>query len=237
MIFAAGLGTRLKPITDTRPKALVEINGHTLLETVIAKLKTAGFERLVVNVHHFSAMIIDYLKANNNFGIDIRVSDETEMLLDTGGGIRKARPLFDHDSPVLIHNVDIVSNADILQLYDGIGDNDALLLMSKRETSGRYLLCDDNDCLRGWTNIKTGEVKPQGITTEGLNKCAFNGIHVLAPQLLDTMDPWPDKFSIIDFYLSSCNKYKIKAAVQEGLKIIDVGKIDSLERARELIEI
>jgi len=234
MIFAAGLGTRLKPITDTRPKALVEINGRTLLEIVITKLKTAGFERIVVNVHHFSAMIIDYLKTNNKFGIDIRVSDESDFLLDTGGGIRKARPLFDHDSPVLIHNVDIISNADIIQLYENIGDNDAMLLMSNRETSGRYLLCDDNDKLRGWTNIKTGELKPQGLKTEGLNKCAFNGIHVMTPQLLDSMDPWPEKFSIIDFYLSSCAQYKIKAAFQEGLKIIDVGKIDSLEKAKAL---
>ena len=110
MVFAAGLGTRLKPLTDTMPKALVRVGGQPLLWHVIMKLKSAGYERIVVNVHHFAQQIVDYLSANDNFGLDIRISDETSGLLETGGGIRKALPLFDPSSPVLIHNVDILSN-------------------------------------------------------------------------------------------------------------------------------
>ena len=135
MIFAAGLGTRLRPITDTMPKALVRVGGEPLLYRVVMKLKDAGFERIVVNVHHFANQIVDYLKANNNFGLDIRISDETDCLLDTGGGIRKAAPLFDPSSPILIHNVDILSNIDLADLYSKSQDNDATLLVSQRDTS------------------------------------------------------------------------------------------------------
>ena len=117
MIFAAGLGTRLKPITDTMPKALVPVGGQPLLWHVVQKLKAAGFGRIVVNVHHFAQQIVDYLQANENFGLDIRISDESEQLLETGGGIKKALPLFDPESPILIHNVDILSNADLSTIY------------------------------------------------------------------------------------------------------------------------
>ena len=114
MIFAAGLGTRLKPLTDTMPKALVRVGGQPLLWHVIMKLKKAGYERMVVNVHHFANQIVDYLAAHDHFGLDIRISDETEALLETGGGIKKALPLFDPESPILIHNVDILSNLDLI---------------------------------------------------------------------------------------------------------------------------
>ena len=118
MIFAAGLGTRLKPLTDTMPKALVRVGGQPLLWHVVQKLKAAGYERLVVNVHHFAEQIVDYLKANDNFGLDIRISDETGGLLETGGGIKKALPLFDPSEPILIHNVDILSNLDLSKTTD-----------------------------------------------------------------------------------------------------------------------
>ena len=160
MIFAAGLGTRLKPLTDTMPKALVPVAGQPLLWHVAMKLRAAGFERIVVNVHHFASQIVDYLKANGNFGLDIRISDETGGLLETGGGIKKALPLFDPSAPILIHNVDILSNVDLNALYhlaceDGA---DALLLVSRRKTK-RYLLFNDDHVLQGWTNIETGEVR------------------------------------------------------------------------------
>ena len=116
MIFAAGLGTRLRPLTDTMPKALVRLEGQPLLWHVLQRLRQAGFQRIVVNVHHFAQQIIDYLAANDNFGLDLRISDESDALLDTGGGIRKALPLLDEHSPVLIHNVDIMSNADLSAL-------------------------------------------------------------------------------------------------------------------------
>lgn len=169
MIFAAGLGTRLKPITDITPKALIEIDGQPLLGRLIVKLKAAGFERIVVNVHHLASQIMDYLKANDNFGVEILVSDESKELLDTGGGLKKAAPLFSADSQILLHNVDILSNVDLGKFYaegplmhnygsDGNLEASATLLVSWRETS-RYLLFDSQMRLVGWTNVKTGEVK------------------------------------------------------------------------------
>jgi len=158
MIFAAGLGTRLKPLTDRMPKALVRVGGKPLIEHVILNLKNAGFRRIVVNVHHFAGQIISFLEANDNFGIDIRISDETEMLLETGGGIKKAVSLFSPDAPILIHNVDILSNVDLAKFYGSCLDNDATLLVSSRKTK-RYLLFDEDMRLNGWTNIETGEVR------------------------------------------------------------------------------
>ena len=148
MIFAAGLGTRLKPLTDTMPKALVPVGGQPLLWHVIMKLKAAGYERIVVNVHHFAQQIIDYLQANANFGLDIRISDERQQLLETGGGIKKALPLFDANAPILIHNVDILSNLDLCAL-----PMDApLLVVSERKTK-RYLQFDDTMRLVGSPNF------------------------------------------------------------------------------------
>ena len=156
LIFAAGLGTRLKPLTDTMPKAMVPVNGKPLLQILIEKLKTIGVTKVVINVHHFAQQIIDFVNANDSFGIDIRFSDETDMLLETGGGLKKASQLFDDKSPVLVHNVDILSNADLSALYEEA--KHTTLLVSERQTQ-RYLLFDDNNRLVGWTNIATGEVK------------------------------------------------------------------------------
>ena len=160
MIFAAGLGTRLKPLTDTMPKALVKVGGQPLLWHVIQKLKAAGYERIVVNVHHFAQQIVDYLAANDHFGLDIRISDETAGLLETGGGIKKALPLFDPESPILIHNVDILSNVRLDKLYDlaasaaaADASIDALLLVSDRKTK-RFLQFDEEMRLTGWKNIE-----------------------------------------------------------------------------------
>ena len=153
MIFAAGLGTRLKPLTDRMPKALVRVSGKPLLEHTIERLRMAGCKNIVVNVHHFANQIIDFLNAND-FGIDIRISDETEQLLDTGGGIKKAAPLFDSESPILIHNVDILSNVDLHAFYDRVAlaerqsQVDALLLVSGRKTK-RYLIFDETMRLVG----------------------------------------------------------------------------------------
>ena len=182
MIFAAGLGTRLKPITDTMPKALVPVSGQPLLWHVIMKLKAAGYERIVVNVHHFANQIVDYLRQQDHFGLDIRISDETDLLRETGGGIKKALPLFDPSSPILIHNVDILSNLDLKDLCALSTPPDALLVVSSRKTK-RYLLFDDEYLLDGWTNIETGEVRspyPQ-LDPSDLRRLAFSGIHVQSP--------------------------------------------------------
>ena len=146
MIFAAGLGTRLKPLTDHMPKALVPVAGKPILEHVIGKLKSSGFDEVVINVHHFADQIIDFLKAKDNFGIKIWISDETDELLDTGGGIQKAAPYF--DEPFLVHNADILSNVDLKALYDfhRTSGNDATLLVSPRKTV-RYLLFDEKNRL------------------------------------------------------------------------------------------
>ncbi len=236
MIFAAGLGTRLKPLTDTMPKALVSVGGKPLIERVIEKLKEAGADRIVVNVHHFASQVVSYLQANGNFGADIRVSDESEKLLDTGGGIKKAAHLFSLDLPVLIHNVDILSNVNLAKLYAMHGDNAATLVVSSRKTK-RYLLFDDDMRLKGWTNIETGEVKSPypDLRVADCRMLAFSGIHVLSPSLFALMDDFPDKFGIMDFYLKVCDKVVIKGYNKTDLKLMDVGKLDTLAEAENFI--
>ena len=226
MIFAAGLGTRLKPLTDTMPKALVRVNGQPLLWHVIMKLKSAGYERIVINVHHFAQQIIDYLHTNENFGLDIRISDETSGLLETGGGIKKALPLFDQESPILIHNVDILSNLDL----NALPMDTPLLVVSERNTK-RYLMFDDEMRLQGWTNIETGEVKGE----KANNRLAFSGIHVFHPSLAPLLADWPERFPIMDFYLKACGHYLIRGYEAKDLRLMDVGKLDTLDQAEAFI--
>src|SRR5690606_32019928 len=151
MIFAAGMGTRLKPLTDTIPKALVPVGGKPLLQHIIEKLKRFGFNEIIINIHHFGQQIIDFVQENNSFDIRIEFSDEREQLLDTGGGIKKAAWFFDDNKPFLVHNVDILSNIDLQELYHFHLKNNtiATLLCSIRQTS-RYLLFDTDNHLRGW---------------------------------------------------------------------------------------
>lgn len=267
MIFAAGLGTRLKPLTDTMPKALVRVGGEPLIKRVILNLAAAGVERIVVNVHHFAEQIIDYLKDNDNFGLDIRISDETAGLLETGGGIKKAAPLFDPAAPILIHNVDILSNVDLREFYQVASRSeegkvkseeseceseegrvksekseccdavDAVLLVSWRKTK-RYLLFNDDMKLVGWTNIETGEVRspyPE-LNPKECRMYAFAGIHALSPRLLKMMDEFPDRFGIIDFYLKACATHNIKGYVKDDLKLMDIGKLDTLAQAEEFLK-
>ena len=240
MIFAAGLGTRLRPLTDTMPKALVRVGGQPLLWHVVMRLKAAGFERIVVNVHHFAQQIVDYLDSNDHFGLDIRISDETERLLDTGGGIKKALPLFAPDSPILIHNVDILSNLDLTkcQTLCEVAEPDALLVVSKRQTK-RYLLFGDDDLLNGWTNIETGEVKEvdrEEVQSGKFRMLAFSGIHVIGPRLFPLFEAMPERFGIIDFYLKYCHQYAIQGCEQKDLRLLDVGKLDTLEQAEAFLK-
>ena len=236
MIFAAGLGTRLKPLTDRIPKALVSVGGEPLLKRVIFQLKDAGFTRIVVNVHHFSQQIIDYLRENNNFGMDIRISDESDKLLETGGGIKKAWPLFDQTEPILIHNVDILSNVNLQKFYQN-APLAARLLVSERKTK-RYLLFDDTMRLVGWTNIETGEVKSPypGLNPKDYRMYAFSGIHMVAPSLFPLMEDEPDKFPIMDFYLRHCDKVRIEGYVKNDLKLMDVGKQETLKEAEAFLK-
>ena len=177
MLFAAGMGTRLKPLTDHMPKALVEVGGRPLLDIVVRRLVDAGATEVVVNVHHFADQIKSYV-ASHDWGIDVHLSDETEALLDTGGGLRKALPLFHEggDAPVLLHNVDILSNADLRGFYERSRHADVTLMVSSRDTQ-RYLLFDDEGRLRGWTNIATGEVRSpySNLDVANLHRYAFSG--------------------------------------------------------------
>ena len=241
MVFAAGLGTRLRPLTDTMPKALVPVGGQPLLRHVILKLKEAGFDRIVINVHHFAEQIISYLSANQNFGIDIRISDESDGLLETGGGIKKAQPMFSSEAPILIHNVDILSNVDLAAFYDYAAklSGDATLLVSPRVTK-RYLLFDDVMRLKGWTNIETGEVRSPfpwvHESKSSLNRFAFSGIHVFHPVFFEAMAQEPERFPVMDFYLKNASTHGIFGFLKEDLQLMDVGKLDTLDQAEEFLK-
>ena len=237
MIFAAGLGTRLKPLTDHMPKALVPVAGKPMLEHVIEKLKASGFNEIVINVHHFANQIIDFLKEKDNFGIQIWISDETEELLDTGGGIKKAAHFF--DEPFLVHNADILSNVNFKDLYKfhQASGNDATLLVSPRKTV-RYLLFNEENRLCGWVNKDTLQTKPEGFIyqPEIQKEYAFGGIHIISPTLFNYMgDEWTGKFSIMDFYLQTCKKARLGGYAKEDLQLIDIGKPDTLAKAEDFI--
>ena len=236
MIFAAGLGTRLKPFTDHMPKALVPVAGKPILEHVILKLKSFGIDELVINVHHFAQQIIDFLKEKDNFGIKIWISDETEELLETGGGIKKAAPFF--DEPVLVHNADILSNVDLKAMYDYhlTSGNDATLLVSPRKTV-RYLLFNETNRLCGWVNKDTLQTKPEGFVyqPEIQKEYAFGGIHIISPTLFKYMEGWSGKFSIMDFYLQTCQKVQLGGYIKDDLHLIDIGKLETLAKAEEFI--
>lgn len=223
-IFAAGLGTRLRPLTLDRPKALVEVAGKTLLERTFGTLKEAGFTDFVVNVHHFAGQIVDYLAANDYFGCNVAISDEREMLLDTGGAVKAARQLLG-DEPFLVHNVDIISNLDIRSFVAGGLDGALAKLVVSDRPSGRKLLFDAENYLCGWHNVKTGETRGLAASEPELvsRELAFSGIHLLSPEVFGLMERWPAKFSIIDFYLAQCSSRSILAAVPEGFKLQDMG--------------
>lgn len=240
LIFAAGLGTRLKPLTDSRPKALVEVYNEPLLAHVLRKLSKAGYTEVVINVHHFGEQIIDYVNSHPIEGMDIRISDERAQLLDTGGGIRQAGRLFTDDGhPFLIHNVDIFSNLDVKSFYaDNLRNEGATLLVSERKTSRYLLFSPEDNRLVGWTNIQTGEVKSPypDLRVEDCRMYAFAGIHLFSPSLLPLMNEWPTRFSIIDFYLSVADKVPIIGVPKADLQLIDVGKPDTLHQVpRELL--
>ncbi len=247
MIFAAGLGTRLKPLTDTIPKALVPLAGKPLLQWQIERLREAGIKDIVVNVHHFADKIIDAVQAHDGWGCSVQISDERDALLDTGGGLRKARKLLSSEpcEPILACNVDILSNIDLQALIDACTQAPpsantplAWLVVSKRDTK-RYLLFDQDARMWGWTNIATGETKPSHIPAN-LSHFAFSGMQVLYPAIFDKMDSIVeakgDKFSLIDLYLSLCGQETIKAYIPQNYRMMDVGKIDQIAEAERFAE-
>ena len=231
MLLAAGLGTRLKPITDSVQKALVELNGKTLLEIEIRNLIENDFRKIIINVHHFSYKVREFLD-KHTFAADIFISDESDLLLDTGGGIKQAQKYF-NDSPILVHNVDIISNLNLKEFYQYhiIDDAIASLVVSKR-TSSRYLLFNDENILCGWQDTRKDE-KIIVREESNLKQLAFAGIHILNPHLIELF-PNEKVFSIIKAYLQIAATEDIHAYISNDIKWIDVGKIDSLQRAEDL---
>lgn len=230
MIFAAGLGSRLRPLTDTCPKALIEVAEMPILERIILQLSAVGIRRIVINVHHLAKKIIDFISSKDWVDVEIIISDETDKLLETGGGLVKALPLLGSNSPVMLFNSDIYTDMNIkrmIECYEACAA-DALLLTSLRQTS-RYLLFDDEMKMRGWLNTTTGEVKPDNIHMPQLKSLAFGGVHILSPQTLNSLSEYSHKagdiFSITDFYIHKCSDMIFKAYLpDESYRWYDIGK-------------
>lgn len=245
LIFAAGLGTRLRPLTNDRPKAMVEIAGKPMLQHVIERVAAAGFDDITINIHHYGQMIIDFLERNDNFGLNIHISDERGLLLDTGGGILKARQWLDGDEPFLVHNTDIISTLDLKAFYDYHVEHDALatILVKERKTQ-RYFLLDENDRLCGWTNKATGEFKPEAEKLEGRNlrELAFGGLHIISPRVFPELERFrrkggEEKFSIVPFYIGMCTHHLIQGYHPDSdYQWLDIGKPETLAQAQELLQ-
>lgn len=254
IVFAAGKGTRLKPITDHIPKALAEVGGEPMLKRVILKLKDAGIEEIVVNVHHFARQIKDYIHANDRFGVKIHISDESELLLDTGGGILKAAGwLEDGKAPFLVHNSDILTDFDLQSMsLDHIAhQRDITLLCDKRETT-RHLLFDDKMRMHGWCNTLTGQIRPP-MPEMAKDFCmyAFGGVHLMQPSVIGRLreycnkraltngcDPARMPFSIMDFFIEYCCLLNI-GGYRPSTPYMwhDIGKPESLKRADDFFRL
>lgn len=255
MIFAAGLGTRLKPLTDTLPKALVPVSGKPLIELTLRKLQASGVDSVVVNVHHFADKVQDWITAqdwvceNASEGkFQVQVSDERTLLLETGGAVLHARKYLEGCGQFLIHNVDILSDCDLQWFMSQVRpDALATLLVSRRESS-RYLLFDpDTMRLEGWVNEKTGERRPSSVNPDGLLKLAFSGIHIMSDKVLQVMEDYAvakgmyvatdtPRFPVMDFYLDMCHLYNIYGVCADNLHLVDVGKLDTLAKAEEFLK-
>ena len=254
-VFAAGLGTRLKPITDTLPKALVPVGGKPLLEHVLRKMHSAGIDEVVVNVHHFAGKIEDWLAdqdwisagetEKSDACMCVQVSDERTELLETGGAVLHAKQYLEGCGSFLIHNVDILSDCDFDWLASKVRpDALATLLVSNRKSS-RYLLFNPKTMrLVGWTNENTGEIRPAGLDVKNADylKLAFSGIHIMSDKVPGLMEKFvldkrlcPPRFSVIEFYLEMCTVHGIYGVCSENLKLLDVGKLDSLAEAEDFL--
>ena len=238
MIFAAGLGTRLAPLTDTCPKALIEVGGRPMLRRAIERLRDAVVTDITVNVHHHADMIKRYL-AERDFGLPIHISDETAMLLDTGGGVVKAAPTLRGSEPVILYNADIYTDFPIREMaaVHMASGADVTLLADRRDTS-RYLLFDPTGRMRGWRNVATGETRsPRGAELpERCTPLAFGGVHIINPSVIDRMAEYCScgKFSITPFYIDTCDTVDIRAYTPSApYRWIDIGRPESLARARE----
>ncbi|MGU9938800.1 nucleotidyltransferase family protein [Empedobacter brevis] len=231
MIFAAGLGTRLKPFTESHPKALALVNGKPLLQRNIEYLRAAGINEIVINVHHFADQIIEFLEENNYFGIEITISDETDQVLETGGGLVKAKANFDED--FLVMNVDILTDLDLTELIKSHQKNNALatLAVSNRNSSRKLYFNEQNE-LKGWRNLKTAEEIKAVNSLDNLRDLAFSGIHVIHPNLFDKITE-KGKFSIMKVYMDLMKTESILGFDHSGGVLIDVGRPESVIEAEQ----
>lgn len=240
MIFAAGLGTRLRPLTDNCPKALVKVGGEEMLGRIIKRMKGAGIEETVVNVHHFAPMVKDYLKENSG-GMRIEIADETEKLLDTGGGVAGAAKFFEGCSEILLHNADVLTDFDLRAMIEAYRKSgaDGMLLVWKRESS-RCFLFDGEGRLKGWKNRATGEVRPAGLDAEGLQELSFGGVHIINDRIVEKLKGYAEKhgevFSITQFYIDMAEELDLRAYIPHGeFSWFDIGSVSKLERAEKYI--
>lgn len=236
LVFAAGLGTRLKPITDTMPKALVQVCGVPMLERVICKLRDAGANSIVVNACHFAEQIQSFVR-EHDFGVNVGVSlEQGGVPLETGGGIRHAAPLLQGDR-FLVHNVDILSDVDLRWFVSQDSGSSLATLLLRDVKADRYLLFDEGMRLCGWTNVVTGEVKSPypDFDPSRYRRYSFCGIHMMSPEVFGLMESWPEHFGIIDFYLKYCREREICGVVApEGMRLIDIGTPETLAAANAL---
>lgn len=234
MIFAAGLGTRLQNETAEKPKALVEIGRKTLLQHSIEKVKECGVNEVVVNVHHFADLVVEYI-GKNDFGIPVHISDENGKLLETGGGLKKAEPFLRGTKPILLYNVDILSNIDLSKvIHQHLVSKALVTLVVRNRKTQRYFKFNEEKRLVGWINKKTNETKisiPEDFDNSA--EMAFSGIHLVQPEIFNLM-PETERFSITDFYLELAKSKTIKGYFDDSDLWMDVGKPEQLEEARKL---
>lgn len=236
-ILAAGMGTRLKPWTDHHPKALVPVGGIPMLRRVIEKMLDSGITDITVNAFHFADQIAEFLK---DYPAKINISDERPLLLETGGGLVFASEFLKGDQPILVHNADILSNADFRALEQSHLKNgaDATLLVSRRESS-RKLIFDENFSLVGWHSVKDDVYRPFGFSPKDSDvELAFSGIYIISPPLIEKMKGFAGmpRFPIMDYLLTTLDSNRYKGHLQEDLNLVDIGKPDSLSRANSFFK-
>lgn len=240
MIFAAGLGTRLRPLTDSCPKALVKVGGEAMLGRIIKKLAAAGIDEMVVNVHHFAPMVKEYLKEFEG-DVKIEISDESELLLDTGGGVAGASELLKGADCVILHNADVLTDFDVAAMVRQHRESgaDATLAVWERESS-RCFLFDESGRLRGWKNRKSGEVKPAGVNVEEMEEMAFGGVHIISRGVVEQLKEYASEhgkvFSVTQFYIEKCGELDVRAYIpKKYFKWFDIGSVEKLAAAEKYV--
>jgi len=228
MILAAGLGTRLRPLTDHIPKALIKVRDVTLLEHAVTLLKNQGVTEIIINTHHHAQQIIDFVKIHRSFDITIEFSNES-TLLDTGGGLKKASPFFD-DTPFVLFNVDVLTDLDLQKMLSFHKASDALVTLAVRSRkTSRYFLFDDKNRLAGWENVKSGEKRLALKDAGQLRQLSFMGIHIISPKIFNLF-PGDEIFSIVELYLQIAGNNLINGFHADSYSWTDCGRIENLEK-------